>query len=193
MCLSLDLSLEVPAPANRLLRQSPPTGTNLRPNALWLTDTLPVPGPGGAPTEHPTGEGKLYLCAVKDTCTNRIVAYSIDDRMSSQLAVAALANAVALRRPAGTVVPSDSQFRFNAYVHALRSAGLHGSMGRAGACADDAATESHFSLPQKSILAGNQWTSRQDLRLAIVVWDELGPGSCSGADLNHSPQCRFPP
>ena len=72
-------------------------------NELWLTDI----------TEHPTGEGKLYLCAVKDACTNRIVGYSIDERMTSQLAVNALRNAVALRRPSGTVVHSDrnSQFR----------------------------------------------------------------------------------
>lgn len=79
--------------------------TAQRPNQLWLTDI----------TEHPTGEGKLYLCAIKDACTNRIVGYSIDSRMTSQLAVDALANAVALRRPAGTVVHSDrgSQGGFN--------------------------------------------------------------------------------
>ncbi|SFK56528.1 HTH-like domain-containing protein [Cellulomonas sp. KH9] len=76
-----------------------------RPNRLWLTDI----------TEHPTAEGKIYLCAIKDACTNRIVGYSIDNRMTSQLAVNALANAVALRRPAGTVVHSDrgSQGGFN--------------------------------------------------------------------------------
>jgi hypothetical protein len=67
------------------------------PNRLWLTDI----------TEHPTAEGKLYLCAIKDACTNRIVGYSIDSCMTSQLAVNALRNAVALRRPAGTVVHSD--------------------------------------------------------------------------------------
>ena len=43
------------------------------------------------------GEGKLYLCAVKDVHSNRIVGYSIDSRMKSRLAVAALNNAVARR------------------------------------------------------------------------------------------------
>ena len=38
------------------------------PNQLWLADI----------TEHPTGEGKLYLCAIKDAFSNRIVGYSID-------------------------------------------------------------------------------------------------------------------
>ena len=83
---------------------------------MWLTDI----------TEHPTADGKLYLCAVKDACTNRIVGYSMAERMTSQLAVDALANAVALRRPTDTVVHSDrgSQFRSHAFVRALRAAGL---------------------------------------------------------------------
>jgi transposase InsO family protein len=68
--------------------------TAAAPNLLWLTTDI---------TEHPTGEGKLYLCAVKDACTNRIVGYSMDERMTAQLAVTALANAVALRRPDNTV------------------------------------------------------------------------------------------
>ncbi len=55
-------------------------------------------------TEHWTGEGKLYLCAVKDVYSNRIVGYSIDSRMKSSLAVAALNNAVAQRRADGVVV-----------------------------------------------------------------------------------------
>ncbi len=134
------------------------------PNRLWLTDI----------TEHPTAEGKLYLCAVKDACTNRIVGYSIDTRMTSQLSMDALRNAVVLRRPAGTVVHSDrgSQFRSHAFVHALRVAGLHGSMGRVGACADNAAMESFFSLLQKNVLNRKRWTTRQELRLAIVIWIE---------------------
>ena len=57
------------------------------PNRLWLADI----------TEHWTGEGKLYLCAIKDVWSNRIVGYSIDSRMKSRLAVAALDNAVGRR------------------------------------------------------------------------------------------------
>jgi putative transposase len=135
-----------------------------RPNLLWLTDI----------TEHPTGEGKLYLCAVKDACTNRIVGYSMSERMTAQLAVDAIGNAICLRRPDGTVVHSDrgSQFRSHVYVRALRDAGLHGSMGRVGACADNAAMESFFSLLQKNVLNRRRWTSREELRLAIVAWIE---------------------
>jgi hypothetical protein len=69
-----------------------------RPNELWLTDL----------TEHRTDEGKLYLCAIKDVYSNRIVGYSIDDRMKARLAVAALDNAVARRGDvAGCILHSD--------------------------------------------------------------------------------------
>jgi putative transposase len=100
--------------------------TAAAPNELWLTDI----------TEHPTGEGKLYLCAVKDVYSGRIVGYSMDSRMKSSLAVSALENAVRARRPAGTVVHSDrgSQFRSRRFVESLRHHGLTGSMGRVGAC-----------------------------------------------------------
>ena len=57
------------------------------PNLLWLTDI----------TEHATVEGKLYLCAVKDVFSNRIVGYSISDRIKARLAVDAVASAVARR------------------------------------------------------------------------------------------------
>jgi putative transposase len=55
------------------------------PSRLWLADI----------TEHRTDEGNLYLCAIKDVWSNRIVGYSIDSRMKSRLAVNALHNAVA--------------------------------------------------------------------------------------------------
>jgi putative transposase len=77
-------------------------------NTKWLTDI----------TEHRTGEGKLYLCAIKDCHSNRIVGYSIDSRMKASLAVSALRNAIGLRSPAATIVHSDwgSQFRIQPAV-----------------------------------------------------------------------------
>ena len=94
--------------------------------------------------------------------------------MTSALAVNALRNAISLRRPTGTTVHSDrgSQFRSHAYVSQLRRARLRGSMGRAGACADNAAMESFFSLLQKNVLNRQRWQTREQLRLAIVVWIE---------------------
>ena len=112
------------------------------PNELWLTDI----------TEHRTDEGKLYLCAVKDVSSNRVVGYSIVSRMKASLAFAALRNAIRLRNPSGTVVHSDrgSQFRSGKFVRLLRNKGLVGSMGRTGACADNAAMESFFALLERA-------------------------------------------
>jgi putative transposase len=134
------------------------------PDRTWLTDI----------TEHPTAEGKLYLCAIKDVYSNRIVGYSMDSRMTAALAVSALRNAIALRSPAGTVVHSDrgSQFRSAAFIRTLRNNGLAGSMGRVGACGDNAAMESFFALLQKNVLDRQRWTSREQLRLAIITWIE---------------------
>lgn len=135
------------------------------PNELWLTDI----------TEHPTAEGTLYLCAVKDAWSNRIVGYSMADRMRAELAVVALRNAVQFRHTvAGTVVHSDrgGQFRSRKFVRELETAGLRGSMGRVATCADNAAMESFFSLLQKNVLDRQRWATREEIRLAIVIWIE---------------------
>jgi len=135
------------------------------PNQLWLTDI----------TEHKTGEGKLYLCAIKDVFGNKIVGYSIDSRMKSSLAVNALNNAVAMRGDvAGCVVHSDrgSQFRSRKLLRALAAHRMVGSMGRVASCGDNAAMESFFSLLQKNVLNRRTWTTREQLRIAIVTWIE---------------------
>ncbi|BDB41010.1 hypothetical protein Mkiyose1665_29870 [Mycobacterium kiyosense] len=79
------------------------------PNQLWLAGI----------TEHRTGEGKLYLCAIKDAFSNRIVGYSIDSRMASRLATQALRSAVVRRGDAGgCILRSDrgSQLRSRKFV-----------------------------------------------------------------------------
>jgi transposase InsO family protein len=139
--------------------------TAVGPNQLWLTDI----------TEHRTAEGKLYLCAIKDVFSGRIVGYSIDSRMKSSLAVQALHNAVARRGDvAGCIVHSDrgSQFRSRKFVHALNRHSLVGSMGKVGAAGDNAAMESFFALLQKNVLDRRPWASRDELRIAIVTWTE---------------------
>ncbi|MBC7290131.1 MAG: IS3 family transposase [Actinotalea sp.] len=135
------------------------------PNRLWLWDI----------TEHPTAEGKLYLCAVKDVFSSRIVGYSISDRMTSHLAVNALASAVARRGDvAGCVVHSDrgSQFRSRKVLAELARHDLVGSMGQVASAGDNAAMESFFSLLQKNVLNRRRWTTREDLRIAIITWIE---------------------
>ena len=85
------------------------------PNRLWLADI----------TEHRTAEGKLYLCAIKDAWSNRIVGYSIDSRMKSRHAVAERDNAAARRADlVGCVLHADrgSQFRSRKFCSGSRPA-----------------------------------------------------------------------
>jgi len=80
------------------------------PNRLWLPDI----------TEHQTAEGKLYLRAIEDVFSNRVVGYSIDSRMKSRLAVAALNNAVAWRRNVAGCIHQLNPVNFvpgNSFVH----------------------------------------------------------------------------
>ena len=139
------------------------------PNQLWLTDL----------TEHRTSEGKLYLCAIKDVWSNRIVGYSISDRMESKIAVDALNNAVARRgveglSVAGCRLHSDrgSQFRSRRLQQTLWRHHLVGSMGQVGSAGDNAAMESFFALLQKNVLNRRRWETRDELRIAIVSWIE---------------------
>ena len=92
------------------------------PDVTWLTDI----------TEHPTAEGKLYACCIKDVFSNRIVGYALSDRMTADLAVGALRSAVARRQPRGTVVVHSDrggQFRSRKFRAVLKANDLTGQWG----------------------------------------------------------------
>ena len=98
--------------------------TATEPNRVWVTDI----------TEHPTAQGKLYCCLIKDLFSNKIVGYALAERMTADLAVTALRAAIARRRPKNLViVHSDRGFRA-----VLAAAGLKGTMGRVGSAGDNA-------------------------------------------------------
>jgi transposase InsO family protein len=85
---------------------------------LWVTDI----------TEHRTREGKVYCCGVMDTCSRRIVGWSIDSIQDTQLVVNALDMAIKQRRAKrGSIVHADHG------VHAKISGFAHGRERRAGA------------------------------------------------------------
>jgi putative transposase len=152
------------------------------PDVVWVTDI----------TEHPTVEGKLYCCAIKDLFSNRIVGYALDERMTAKLAVSALRAAIARRQPNGTVVVhSDrgSQFRARAFRAVLKSAGLTGSMGRVAAAGDNAAMESFFSLLQKNVFDRRRWRTRSELSYA----PSSGSSTPTTADADSDPSASSPP
>jgi putative transposase len=123
------------------------------PNRLWVADI----------TYLRTWEGWLYLVAVQDVYSRRIVGWSLADHMRTELVSDALWMALAQRRPApGLIWHSDqgSQFVSLAFGQQARGAGIAQSMGSKGDCFDNAVAESFFATLKKELIHGRTWPSR---------------------------------
>lgn len=136
------------------------------PNRLWLTDI----------TEHPTEEGKLYCAAVMDAYSRRIIGWSIDNHMRTELVIDALGMATLRRKPesGNTILHSDhgSQFTAWAFGQRLRAAGILPSMGSVGDCYDNSMMESFWGTLQLEVLDTKTWKTRDELANAIFEWIE---------------------
>ncbi|WP_420437583.1 IS3 family transposase [Candidatus Poriferisocius sp.] len=136
------------------------------PNQLWMTDI----------TEHPTREGKLYLCAVLDAWSRKVVGWSIDRRATAAMVTSALAMAVASRRPApGAVVHSDhgTQYTSWAFSQRLRKENLNQSLGTVGDAFDNAVVEAFWARMQTELLNTRKWKTCTELSTAIFDWIEI--------------------
>src|ERR671931_156470 len=126
------------------------------PNVLWIADI----------TYLRTWEGWLYLAAVQDAYSRRIVGWSMADHMRSELVVDALQMAISRRRPApGLIHHSDqgSQYVSLAFGQAARDAGIARSMGSKGDCYDNAVAESFFATVKKELVHRRSWSTRREL------------------------------
>lgn len=136
------------------------------PDRLWVADI----------TEHPTREGKVYLAAVIDAWSRRVVGWSIADHLRSELVIDALQMAIWRRRPqpGATIHHADhgGQYTSWAFGQRLRAAGLLGSMGTVGDALDNAMAESFFGTLQLELLDRSRWDSRRQLAQAIFEWIE---------------------
>jgi putative transposase len=136
------------------------------PNVLWVADI----------TYLRTWEGWLYLAAVQDAFSRRIVGWSMADHMRSDLVVDALNMAVARRRPeAGLIHHSDqgSQFVSLAFGQAAGKAGIARSMGSRGDCYDNAVAESFFATLKKELIHRRSWPDRDELRREVFDYVEI--------------------
>jgi len=136
-----------------------------RPNKLWVCDI----------TEHPTGEGKVYLAVVIDAFSRRVIGHAIADHIRSEIVVDALEMARWRRKDAvGVIVHSDHGSQYTSWVFGrrLRAAGLLGSMGRIGSALDNAMAESFFSRLQLDLLDTRIWKTRAELAAAMFEWIE---------------------
>ena len=135
-------------------------------NELWVSDI----------TEHKTREGEIYCCAVLDTCSRKIVGWSIDSVQDSQLVVNALDMAIKQRKPRpGGVVHADHGVQFTswAFTNKTRSAGLMPSFGSIGDAYDNAMMESFWSTMQIELLNRKKWKTRIELANAIFEFIEV--------------------
>jgi putative transposase len=136
------------------------------PNVLWVADI----------TYLRTWEGWLYLVAVQDAFSRRIVGWSMADHMRSDLVVDALGMAIARRQPeSGLIHHSDqgSQFVSLAFGQACGNAGIARSMGSRGDCFDNAVAESFFATLKKELIRRQSWPTRAELRQAVFEYIEL--------------------
>ena len=130
------------------------------PNRAWTADITYVA----------TGEGWLYLAAVEDLHSRRIVGWSMGPRIDSRLAVDALAMALARRLPGeGLVAHSDrgSQHAGEHYQGLLAGHGVTCSMSRRGNCWDNAPVESFFASLKKEPIRGETFATREEARASI--------------------------
>jgi len=123
------------APAENLLAATAaPTG----PNQAWVTDI----------TYLATGEGWLYLAAILDVWSRRVVGWTCGPTLHVSLVLAALQTALRQRKPPGGLLHHSDrgvQYACHDYAAALGAAGLVRSMSRRGNCYDNAAMESFWS------------------------------------------------
>jgi putative transposase len=147
---------------NRLQRQF----TTATPDESWVTDI----------TYIRTHEGWLYLAVVVDLFSRRVIGWSMQSRITKELALDALLMAVWRRNPVLKVtVHSDqgSQYTSHDWSSFLQAHGLEGSMSRRGNCHDNAVAESFFQLLKRERIRRKVYTTREEARSDIFDYIEM--------------------
>lgn len=135
------------------------------PNVLWVADI----------TYLRSWEGWVYLAAVQDAFSRRIVGWAMAEHMKAELVTDALQMALARRRPeAGLIHHSDqgSQYVSLAFGQKARDAGIAVSMGSRGDCFDNAVAESFFATLKKELVRRRSWPNRRELQSAVFDYVE---------------------
>jgi putative transposase len=152
----------LPVADNLLGRQFDPAS----PNEVWVADI----------TYLPTREGWLYLAAVEDLYSRRVVGWAMAEHLGSRLAVDALELAVQRRLPGeGLLAHSDrgSQYASDHYQRLLARHGITCSMSRKADCWDNAPMESFFASLKKELVHGADFATRAEARAAVVGYIEV--------------------
>jgi transposase InsO family protein len=148
-----------PVAPNRKAEAPAPSGVN----QIWVADLTYLPVLGGF----------VYLAAVMDLYSRRVIGWALAPNMERDLVMAALRQAIGHRQPAqGCLHHSDrgSQYASHDYRHLLREHGLEASMSRAGNCYDNAAMESFWSSLKAE---GLQSTFGDAAAVRLAVFDYI--------------------
>jgi putative transposase len=136
------------------------------PNRLWVCDLKYVQ----------TGQGFLFLAAVQDVFSRRIIGWSMRDDLRSELVLDALGMAVNARgsNSAGVVAHSDhgSQYTSLVYGAYAKQSGIDLSMGSIGDPWDNALAETFFASLEKELLRRQRFTTREHARMRIFWYIE---------------------
>jgi len=151
-----------PIAANVVNRDFAPSA----PSRTWVADITYVP----------TQEGWLYLAAVEDLYSRKIVGWSMSDRIDSRLVVDAFEMALERRLPGdGLVAHSDRgvQYASEHYRELLARRGITCSMSRRGNCWDNAPMESFFATLKKELVHLENYATRAEARQSIFEYVEV--------------------
>jgi putative transposase len=136
------------------------------PNKVWVADI----------TYIRTFEGWLYLAAVMDLYSRKIVGWAMSDTISTELALSALRMAIQRRRPTkGLMHHSDRgvQYASHPYQKVLKAHQMVCSMSRKGNCWDNAVMESFFSTLKTECIEGKIYLSRARAKCKIFEFIEI--------------------
>ena len=148
--------------APNLLRRDFTAGA---PNKVWVTDVTCVW----------TMQGWLYLAAILDLCSRRVVGWAASENNDRFLALEALRHAVHARRPGrGLIHHSDrgSPYASDDYLAALRAQGMVPSMSRKGDCWDNAVAESFFATLKGDLCDRYAYVTRGAAERSIAEYIE---------------------
>jgi putative transposase len=156
-----DSNHDQPIAPNRLAEAPKAT----KPNQLWVADI----------TYIETKEGWLYLAAILDLYSRRIVGWAMSPRIDTTLVLKALAMALLHRSPPRDLLfHSDRgvQYASADYRRALRQAGLVASMSRKGNCYDNASIESFWSTLKLELVYRRSFNTRAQAQSEIFDYIE---------------------
>jgi transposase InsO family protein len=135
----------------------------VRPNTVWLADM----------TYLPPGEGWLYLAAVLDLATRKVVGWSMRQHMRADLTCAALAMAIQRQRPPpGLLQHADrgSQCAADDHRKLLSAAGMRQSISRRGNCLGNAPMGSFFHTLKVELVQQRQWATQDKARRDVFSY-----------------------